>query len=91
MKSKYEIFLETDIFLHHLYDKFNSDSLLLKCMTLFDCYTSVINASEIFSGCINNKMRESAKHSFYGIGVLGIPFKYSLSIGEVLKKIKKKI
>ncbi len=91
MKSKFEIFLDTDIFLQHLYNRYSDDSLLLKCLKLFDCYTSVVNASEIFSGCHNMKMKESAKRSFDKIGVLGIPFRYSLSIGEVLKKVKKKV
>ena len=92
MKSKYEIFIETDVFMHHLYkNKPGGESVLQKCLKLFDCFTSVINASEIFSVCPNAKMIDGAKHSFYGVGVLGIPFRYSLTIAEVSRKIKKKI
>lgn len=59
---------------------------------LFDgCYTSVVNTSEIFSGCSDKNMLENAKHSFYGVGVLGIPYRYSFTIAEVMKQIKKKI
>ncbi|MDQ3019984.1 MAG: hypothetical protein M3R36_05365 [Bacteroidota bacterium] len=93
MKSRFEIFLDTEIFLNHLHKGSEiENSLLLKCLKLFDgCYTSVINAAEIFSGCTTPIMKESAKHSFYGVGVLGIPYKYSFRIGEVLEQIKKKI
>ncbi len=93
MKSKFEIFLDTDIFLNHLSKNcVEENSLLLKCLKLFDgCYTSVINASEIFSGCTSQNMLDKAKYSFYGVGVLGIPYKYSFTIGDVMRQIKKKI
>lgn len=91
MKSKFELFLDTDVFMQHLYNKGDDNSLFLKCLKLFVCYTSVINASEIFSECSNMKMKENARRTFHEVGVLGIPFRYSLSIGEVLKKIKKKV
>ncbi|MCY7361250.1 MAG: hypothetical protein LH629_04160 [Ignavibacteria bacterium] len=76
--------------MNHLSDTGKSeDSLLLKCLRLFDCYTSVINASEIFSGCNGKVQTDSAKSSFYGTGVLGIPYKYSFTIAKVLKSIDK--
>lgn len=92
MKSRFELFLDTDVFLNHLNkNSVTGSSLLLKCLAVFDsCYTSVINASEIFAGCSTKKMLENAKHSFYGVGVLGIPYKYSSTIGEVMKTVKKK-
>ncbi len=92
MKNKFEIFLDTDIFLYHLEGKSSKNKpLLSKCVRLFDgCYTSVVNASEIFSECENPKMLEEAKNLFKDVGILGIPFRYSLKIGEVIKSIKKK-
>ncbi len=89
MKSRYEIFLDTDIYLNHLTKgKRLKGSLLLKSLALFDCYSSVLNASEIFYGCENEQQLEKAKHSFYGTGVLGIPYKYSLTIADVLRNIE---
>ena len=93
MKSKFEIFLDTDIFLSHL-DKRSSgnESLLTKCLGMFDgCYTSVINASEIFSECKSPKAEDEAKRLFADVGILGIPFRYSLKIGKAMRIIKKKI
>lgn len=83
MKSDFEVFLDTDIYLKHLCG--DKDSVLLKCLTLFECFTSVINASEVFSECSTKQQEENAKQSFFGTGVLGIPYKYSHTIGKLLK------
>lgn len=92
MKNKFEIFLDTDIFTEHLYGKNSEEiSVLHKCTILFKgCYTSVVNVSEIFAECSGERMFEKAKKSFNDIGILGIPFRYSLKIGEVMRAIKKK-
>ncbi|MEP7147190.1 MAG: hypothetical protein ABI792_09305 [bacterium] len=93
MKSKFEIFLDTDILSEHLAKGSSGDeSLLSKCLNMFDgCYTSVINASEIFSKFKNKGQTDKAKSLFNEVSILGIPFRYSLKIGEVLEIIKKKI
>ena len=92
MKNKFEIFIDTDILREHLFLKRNKNSSVLqKAIDIFDgCYTSVINASEIFSECTDEKMLIKAKNSFEKIGILGIPFRYSVKIGELMKVIKKK-
>jgi predicted nucleic acid-binding protein len=94
LKTNFEIFIDTDIFLEHLhYDKEvnpDKESFLIKTLKLFTCYTSVVNVSEIFAACESPEMVQKASHAFHGIGVLGIPYRYSLKIGEVLNYIKKK-
>ena len=84
MKSEFEVFLDTDVYLKHLNG--DEDSVLLKCLSLFDCYTSVINASEVFAECETKEQEENAKQSFFGSGVLGVPYKYSHTIGKLLKQ-----
>lgn len=84
MKTDYEVFLDTDVYLKHLHG--DEDSVLLKCLSLFDCYTSVINASEVFAECKTKEQEENAKQAFFGSGVLGIPYKYSHTIGKLLKQ-----
>ncbi|MCB0727937.1 MAG: hypothetical protein KDD00_10760 [Ignavibacteriae bacterium] len=54
------------------------------------CYTSVINASEVFSRCSDEQQLSAAKDTFNDIGILGIPFRYSLKIAEIMKAVKKK-
>lgn len=84
MKNEFEVFLDTDVYLKHLYG--DKDSVLLRCLSLFDCYTSVINASEVFAQCSSKQQEENAKQAFFGSGVLGIPYKYSHTIGKLLKQ-----
>ena len=92
MKNKFEIFLDTDIFQEHLSKKNSkNDSLLKNCINLFDgCYTSVINVSEVFSEHSGKRKLSIAKKSIENVGILGIPFRYSLKIAEVMNVIKKK-
>ncbi|MBK8551893.1 MAG: hypothetical protein IPL53_12825 [Ignavibacteria bacterium] len=87
-----KFFIDTGIFSDHLNVKRADEiSLLEKTKSLFDgCYTSVINASEIFSECSGKRAILKAKTAFEDIGILGIPFRYSLKTGEVMKVIKKK-
>lgn len=91
MKSKFEIFLDTDILNQGLsVGKFKEDSVFQRSITLFDhCYTSVINAAELFSGFSGKRAAEKVKRSLIDVGVLGIPFRYSLKIADMMKVIEK--
>lgn len=94
MKSKYEIFIDTDVLSMNANTEkgtLTETDLLSKCLKLFVCYTSVINASEMFSMYSNKSELDHVKNSFTGINILGIPFRYSIKIGEILRLIKKKI
>lgn len=92
MKSKYEIFIDTDVFEDELQNGTKTlNNLFSRCKDLFVCYTSVVNASEIFSLYSDRSKLTKAKNSFEGVNILGIPFRYSLKIGEILRLIKKKI
>ncbi len=86
MKSNFEVFLETDVFKYHLEGKENS--ILVKCHRLFSCFTSVINASELFSLSKNEADRTNIKSSLFGTGVLGIPYKYSERAGKLMNEFK---
>lgn len=91
MKSKFEVFLDTDILLQSLsVRKFKEDTVFKKSLVLFDhCYTSVINAAELFSGFSGKKASEKVKRSLVDVGILGIPFRYSISIADMMKATDK--
>lgn len=88
LKKRFEIFLDTDIFLDVLSgETLFKNSTLKKCKDVFEaCYTSVINASEVFAEYPVNK----AKRIFKDIGILGIPFRYSITTGNIMRVVKKK-
>ena len=86
MKQEFEIFLETDVFIKHL--EGSENSILVKCHKLFTCFTSVINATELFSLSDNEADKSNIKSSLFGTGVLGIPYKYSETAGKLMNDYK---
>ena len=91
MRSGNEAFLDTHIFTEHLTISKERESFLLNCLSRFDnCYTSVINIAEVLSACKTAKQTANAKHAFYGVGLLGIPYRYSEKLGQILRNIKEK-
>ena len=89
MKSGNEAFLDTELFADHLTFKSKDFSFLLRCLEHFDhCYTSVINIGEVLSACKGKLQTESAKRAFYGVGLLGIPYRYSERLGQILRHVK---
>jgi predicted nucleic acid-binding protein len=88
MRSGSEAFLDTEIFSDHLTSKENV-SFLLRCLGIFDnCYTSVMNIAEVLSACRSEAQKEKARRAFYGVGLLGIPYRYSDKLAEVLRYVK---
>ncbi len=93
MKSKNEIFIDSDVFADHLTFKPSgaaSESKFVKTIGLFSSYTSVLNVSEVLAACENKRDSDKAMKAFYGISVLGIPYRYAKSLAEILSFIKKK-
>ncbi len=89
LKCESEIFLDTDVF--HEMLKLKEVTFLSHCRKLYkEIFTSVVNCSEIFSQCGNKDEIKAAKDMFEGIGILGIPFRYSEAIGNVMKAIEDK-
>jgi predicted nucleic acid-binding protein len=86
VKQEFEVFLETDVFIRHL--EGNEDSILIKCHRLFSCFTTVINAAELFSLSDNETDKANIKSSLFGTGVLGIPYKYSERAGKLMNEFK---
>ena len=95
MRSKYEIFIDSDVFADHLASPFKpkgafAESILVKTTKLFSSYTSVLNAAEVLAACPDKRSSDKALKAFYGISVLGIPYRYSEKIAGTLRWIKKK-
>lgn len=85
MRSRSEVFLDTDIFIQHLTCPKEEDSVLLECLRKFDhCFTSVSNIAEVLSGFKTRVSRDKARRCFYGVGLLGIPYRYSVKLSQVL-------
>ena len=88
MPNKIEFLIENDILLDHLTQKDISVlSTLEIAMTTGICFTSVINASELYFYSSTQQEKESVDTVLYALKVLGIHQRYSLNISKFFNKV----
>ncbi len=89
MNKEIHYLVETDILAEHLtHQDFQTLSWLEQLMTRGLCFTTVINASELFCQAENNREDEIIKDMLSALKVLGIHSRYSLSIPKYRDKFK---
>lgn len=88
MSNKIEFLVDTDILVQHLThaDK-NSLSYLESAMIQGICFTTVINASELYFSVINEKKKNFIDDLLKSLKVLGIHARYSLNISDFFNKV----
>lgn len=87
MGTKIEFLVETDILLEHLTHKKSSESFLEKAMTHGICFTTVLNASELFFAASNETERKLVEDLLSSLKILGINSRYSLKISKFFNKV----
>lgn len=87
MEEKNEFLIETDILLEHLTQKKSTESILDKAMISGTCFTTVINASELFFACSNDMERKAVEDLLSALKILGINSRYSLKISKFFNKV----
>lgn len=75
-----KLLIETDILADHLINKAGEESVLEKAMSAYICFTTVLNASEIFYAV--GIQREEADLLLRSMKILGLHFRYSADIPE---------
>ncbi len=89
MPDKKEFFVETDILVEHLTHKDKSSpSFLEKAMSQGDCFTSVLNASELYFAVTSKEEKEIIDKLLYAVKVLGVSSRYALQTSEFNGKLK---
>lgn len=89
MKNKSPHYLlETDIIREHLTYRGEGYSPLIYLMTKGICFTTVINASELFLMVKRKKDIENVKSALSALHVIGIHSRYSLSVNSFQKYVK---
>lgn len=79
MSDKKEYFIETDILVEHLtHTDQSTPSYLEKAMKHGDCFTSVVNASELYFAVKNDKEKEVIDKLLNAVKVLGLSSRYAL-------------
>lgn len=88
MPNKIEYLIDTDIFVDHLIQKDNSAlSDLEIAMTTGMCFTSVIQASELYFYVSDPVEKKGVDSVMRAMKVLGIHPRYSLNISDFFNKV----
>lgn len=75
--------LETDILIEYLtFNNFDSEPSLLTLMQKGICFTSVLNASELFVFAKTDFEKEKVRDLLNAINVLGLHARYSLAVPD---------
>lgn len=83
IRKRKEFLVDTDILINHLKKSpVEGPSYLVKLMQKGICFTTVLNATEVFLKCKNQKEEFYAKSMLSALKVLGIPARYSLFLDQ---------
>ncbi|MDY0081838.1 MAG: PIN domain-containing protein [Ignavibacteriaceae bacterium] len=74
--------IETDVLADHLITGSENESYLIKLMKSGICFTSVLNASELYLLADSHTEIQRVNDVLYSIKVLGIHSRYSLSVSK---------
>jgi len=88
MPNKTEYLIETDILVDHLvHDDLSTMSILEIAMTKGICFSSVINASELYFRSASLVEKQNVDKVVYALNILGIHSRYSLNISDFFDKV----
>ena len=83
-----EYLIDTDIIIEHLaHTDAQTESVLEKLMTHGVCFTTVVNASELYFAASSEEEKRVIDAVMKALKVLGINSRYSLNISEFFNKV----
>ncbi len=81
--------VDTDILYDHLtHNQKNKRSFLTTLMTKGECFTTVLNASELYFSAKSDEEKLAIKKLLYALKVLGLNSRYALEIPKYADKFK---
>ncbi|MBN1301318.1 MAG: PIN domain-containing protein [Melioribacteraceae bacterium] len=86
MKNKKEFLVDTDVLAEHLTGNPGSKTALEKAMLNGTCFTTVLNASELFLACNNDAQISNVDKLLRTLNILGLHARYSLLTKEYAGK-----
>lgn len=87
-KDKIQFLIETDTIVNHLmHSDENTKSFLEQAMIRGLCFTTVLNASELYFAANSNSEKECIDSVLKALKVLGVNARYSLSIADFVNKV----
>lgn len=81
------ILVETDVIVDFLTAETGSRPLLRELLATTTCFTTFVQASEIYSACGDVTDRATVDRALFGLKILGASSRYSKTIGSVLSSL----
>jgi len=90
LKDKTEYLIDSDILIEHLgHNDKNTESILEKAIKKGNCFTTAINASELYLSAENSSVNEVISKLLSSLtGVLGYHPRYSLTVYQLRNNVK---
>jgi len=85
MASKHYL-IDTDILYDHLVHEQKTNSFLTTLMTKGECFTTVLNASELYFSATTDEQKTAVKKLLYSLKILGLNSRYALDIPNYSSK-----
>lgn len=81
------VLVETDLIVDYLLAPAAEPSLLRRLMEVVVCYTTFIQASEIYSAARGPQEERTVERALFGLKILGASSRYAKTIGGVLSSV----
>lgn len=78
------VLIETDIIIDYLTASPGEIPLLRRLLEAVTCYTTFLNAAEIYSAARGDEERRTVEQALFGLKILGASGRYAKTIGGVL-------
>lgn len=78
------ILVETDLIVEFLNAPRGHESLLRRLLSTTSCFSTFIQASEVYSACSGDEDRPAVERALFGLKILGASSRYSKTIGLLL-------
>lgn len=85
MKTK-KLVVHTDIIADHLLQSEQEPSLLRMAMRRYFCYTTVVNAMELFSCTGSDRQRRAVEHTLGAMKILGVNSRTAKNFGTLIRQ-----
>lgn len=78
------VLVETDLIAEFLTAGSDGPSLLRRLLEVITCYTTFLNAAEIYSAARDDEERRTVERALFGLKILGASARYAKTIGAAL-------
>jgi predicted nucleic acid-binding protein len=81
------VLVETDLIVEYLTSNGDEPALLRLLLQSVPCYTTLVQAAEIYSAVVDDDERRIVDRALFGLKILGASSRYAKTMGETLSSV----